>query len=207
MKTIISAIMIIISPNLIISQNVKDISAGVIDFLIQNPKTANKMNSTEKVALEIVSDLFKKSSERKHQLEYSSAGSDQITIVTPNGKQAKFVKDPQDNVYLLIGDLVYPLDRKLIAQAKKQESVPRSSLKEYDETVYEGSYEFRTTLIPNPAIDIKLRDKPNLAGKTWYVVEKSDIIYVIDRSNTDYFKVYVNGYVGYVRSYFLKRKQ
>ncbi|MFK5972223.1 MAG: hypothetical protein QM485_02985 [Flavobacteriaceae bacterium] len=54
----------------------------------------------------------------KHQLEYASAGSNQVTISTNNGIQARFVKDPKGNIYLLIDNVVYPIASELVAEAK-----------------------------------------------------------------------------------------
>ena len=72
--------LVLISSHFSFSQKIEDVGAGVIDFLLRNPKTANKMNSTETIALDIIGDLLKTQSERKYQLEYASAGSNQITI-------------------------------------------------------------------------------------------------------------------------------
>ena len=78
---------------------------------------------------------------------------------------------------------------------------------EFDETIFEGKYKFRTTLIDNPVIDVKLRKDSSVNAHSRYIITQQDIIYVIDRSNKTYFKVYTNGYIGYVRSAYLKRQE
>jgi len=99
------------------SQKIEDVGAGVIDFLLRNPKTANKMNSTETVALDIIGDLLKTESERKHQLEYANAGRNQITINSNDGRQAQFVKNEQGKIFLLVDGVVYPIAQELVNEA------------------------------------------------------------------------------------------
>lgn len=100
------------------SQNLENVGAGVIDFLLRNPKTANKMNTTETVALDIIGDLLKTESQRKHQLQYASAGRNQVTINLNDGRQAQFVKSENGKVFLLIDGVIYPIATELVNQAK-----------------------------------------------------------------------------------------
>jgi len=199
------------SANITFSQTSKDISAGVIDFLLRNPKTANKMNVAESTALDIIGDLLKTASERKHQLEYAAAGSNQITVNSSDGRQAQFVKNEQGKIFLLVDGVVYPIAQELVEEAKTMNSKNSSASiyreKEYKEDIYEGNYDYRTTLIPNVGIDIKLRVEPDVSSVHRYIILNEDIIYVLDRSNKLYYKVYVKGYTGYVRSSYLKRQE
>ncbi len=71
------------------SQIGEDIASGVIDFLLKNPKTANRMAPAEKVALDIIGDLFKTAGNRKHALNYATAGQDEIIINTNQGSPSK----------------------------------------------------------------------------------------------------------------------
>ena len=105
--SVIIACLLITSTSLF-SQSDKDVAAGVIDFLLRTPKTANKLNTTEKVALDIISDLLKVESARQHQLEYASSSSDRIVINTNDGRQAQFVKDQNGNIYILVDGEIYP---------------------------------------------------------------------------------------------------
>ncbi|GAJ21052.1 unnamed protein product, partial [marine sediment metagenome] len=41
------------------SQKVEEVSAAVINFLLENPKTADKMKPSEGIALKIISDFLK----------------------------------------------------------------------------------------------------------------------------------------------------
>ncbi|MBU0711704.1 hypothetical protein KKA87_07255 [bacterium] len=109
---------IFVFSTLSLSQDLEDIGAGVIDFLLKNPKTANKMSGTESVALDIIGDLLKTESERKHQLEYASAGRNQVTINSNDGRQAQFVKNESGKVYLLVDGVIYPIATELVNQAK-----------------------------------------------------------------------------------------
>lgn len=66
-------------------------------------------------------------------------------------------------------------------------------------------YKFRTSFY-NPLFKIALRDKPSVSGLEIYLCPKDAMVYVIDNSGDNYFKVYVNGYIGYVTKNYLKRK-
>ena len=98
-----------------------DIAGSALNFLTTNPKTANNMKPEERIALNLVANLFRKSAERKHDLEVASQSRDQITYKYGNeGKTVSIVKDLQGNAYLLIGDIVYPISNDLLIQAAQQ---------------------------------------------------------------------------------------
>jgi clan AA aspartic protease (TIGR02281 family) len=73
------------------------------------------------------------------------------------------------------------------------------------ESVYTGNYKYKTTL-DNPVIEVKLRSQPSVYSRVVYTLPKNATVYVIDNSGEVYFKVYVNGYTGYLSKGFLKRK-
>ena len=99
------------------SQKIEDLGAGVIDFLLRNPKTANKMNDSESIALDIIRDLLKTEGERKHEIEYATAGRNQITINANDGRQAQFVRNEQGKVFLLVDGVIYPIAQELVNEA------------------------------------------------------------------------------------------
>lgn len=80
-----------------------------------------------------------------------------------------------------------------------------SSSYKHPDSYFSGYHKFKTTF-DNPVFEIPLRDKPSVAGRELYKCPKNATVYVIDNSGKDYFKVYVNGYTGYLRNAFLKRK-
>jgi clan AA aspartic protease (TIGR02281 family) len=71
---------------------------------------------------------------------------------------------------------------------------------------YARYHKFKTTF-DKPPFDLPLRDQPGLAGRELYKCPQNATIYVIDNSGEEYFKVYVDGYTGYLRNYWLKRKR
>jgi hypothetical protein len=125
------------------SQKIEDVGAGVINFLLRNPKTANKMNTTEAVALDIIGDLLKTESQRKHQLEYASAGRNQVTINSNDGRQAQFVRSETGKVFLLIDGVIYPVATELVNQAKGVEpnkEITATNNDSYDLTKLRNQY-------------------------------------------------------------------
>ncbi len=74
-----------------------------------------------------------------------------------------------------------------------------------DESNYNGLYKFKTTF-DDPPFEIPLRELPDVNSEEIYKCPKNSIIYVIENSNNIFFKVYVNGYTGYLSNGFLKRK-
>jgi len=109
------------------SQKFEEVGAGVIDFLLENPKTADKMKPSERVALDIISDLLRTQGQRKHEVEYATAGKDQITINTNDGRQAQFVKDGSGNIFLVVDGVIHqdPLSQEIINQAS---NIPSTSI-------------------------------------------------------------------------------
>ncbi len=72
--------------------------------------------------------------------------------------------------------------------------------------VYTGSYKFTSTL-DNPSFDLPLRSQPSVSALEIYKCPKNATIYVIDNSGDLYFKVYVNGYTGYISKQWLTRQR
>jgi len=110
----------------------KEVGAAVIDFLLRNPKTANKMNSNERTALNIISDLLKTSGQREHEIEYAIAGRSQTTINTTDSRQAQFVKDGSGNIYLIVDGVIHPIAQELINQASSILSIDNATLLPYN---------------------------------------------------------------------------
>ncbi|HPM90998.1 MAG TPA: retroviral-like aspartic protease family protein [Tenuifilaceae bacterium] len=73
------------------------------------------------------------------------------------------------------------------------------------ESVYTGNYKFATTF-DNPPFEVPIRSEPNVNSREVYKCPKNATVYVIDNSGEIFFKVYVNGYTGYITKGFLKRK-
>ncbi|MBT7492058.1 MAG: hypothetical protein HN704_10685 [Bacteroidetes bacterium] len=99
------------------------IGAGVLDFLISNPKTVNNLSTGEIVGARIIRDLLNTQSERKYQLKYANAGSDKITINTTDGRQAQIVNDADGSIYILVDGTIYPIAQEFINQANNIDKV------------------------------------------------------------------------------------
>ncbi len=70
---------------------------------------------------------------------------------------------------------------------------------------YTGSYEFKTTF-DSPPSELPLRSKPSFSSEEIYLCPKDAFVYVIDSSvNEHYWKVYVDGYIGYLAKGHLKK--
>ena len=110
------------------AQAFETVSAGVIDFLVSNPKTANRMNSTEKAGLTVVGNLLNIAGQRKHDMNVANAGRQQVIIQETTGKQAEIVLDPEGNVYLKHNHMVYPINQGFVKQAE-EEFVPKHEVK------------------------------------------------------------------------------
>ena len=108
------------------SQNLETVGAGVIDFLLSNPKTANNMNTTDVAALNVIGNLLKTAGERKHDVNVAnaSANKQQIILNDNSGRQATVVLDPDGNIYILYNGVVYPINQSVVSQAK-EEFVPK----------------------------------------------------------------------------------
>ena len=108
------------------SQNLETVGAGVIDFLLSNPKTGDNMNETDKAALTVIGNLLKTAGKRKHDVNVAnaSANKQQIILNDNSGRQATVVLDPDGNIYILYNGVVYPINQSIVTQAK-EEFVPK----------------------------------------------------------------------------------
>src|SRR5690606_23507202 len=82
-------------------QTLETIGSGVADFLLSNPKTADKMKPEHQVALSIIGDLLKTAGQRKHELNVAEAGRTQMNFNTNTGQQIQLVMDANGSVYAL----------------------------------------------------------------------------------------------------------
>lgn len=79
------------------------------------------------------------------------------------------------------------------------------SSNKHPDSYYSGYYKYKTTF-DKPPFEVPLRDKPSIDGRELYKCPKNATVYVIDNTGKDYFIVFVNGYIGYLRNTFLKSK-
>ena len=71
---------------------------------------------------------------------------------------------------------------------------------------FSEQYKFQTTF-DNPLDKVPLRELPDIDSRITYMCPINATVYVIDNPTRDvYFKVYVNGYTGYLSKGYLKRK-
>jgi len=110
----------------------KQVTAAVIDFLLRNPKTADKMKTHEKIALDIIGDLLTTQDQREHELGYATAGRSQLTINTTDSRQAQFVKDESGNIYLVLDGVVHPIAQELVNQARNIPTIENATLSPYN---------------------------------------------------------------------------
>lgn len=181
MKKILNIIFIISLFSVSYSQNMEDIGAGVIDFLLRNPQTANRIDRSQSIALDIIGDLLRVEGDRKHQLEYASSGRNQITINTGNSNQAQFVRTVEDSIYLLVNDVIYPISQGLIHQAMEIEN---NSAENY---LSEPNRKFRTSsgllykIINEGYGDIPTDKDQVIVHCTWKLSDRTVIDSSIDR--------------------------
>ncbi|MFX0139865.1 MAG: hypothetical protein ACFFDN_39860 [Candidatus Hodarchaeota archaeon] len=110
----------------------KTVATAVIEFLLRNPKTADKMNPTEQIALDIIGDLLKTQDQREHEIEYATAGRGQLTINTTDGRQAQFVRDESGNIYLVMDGVIHPIAQELVNQARSLPAIENVTLPPYN---------------------------------------------------------------------------
>lgn len=72
--------------------------------------------------------------------------------------------------------------------------------------LFNGDYLFITSL-NNPAYKPYLKNLPSASALNIYSIPKDAVIYILDNSDSNFFKIYVDGRVGFIRSYWLKRKK
>jgi hypothetical protein len=187
---------------------IKNISAGAIDILMNSKGGLDKLNPNSRRALGLVRDVLIQSSDREHQKDLANSGRDQIILNVDDGRKVNLVKDENGKVYILSEGIIYPISKEIVDEAKKTSTKDVNQSKEpYKESIFEGEYEYRTTIIPSSISPRILRSTSSVLGSERYTITKNDIVYVIEKTNDLYFKVYVHGYSGYVRSTFLKRQE
>jgi len=129
------------------SQELETLGAGVIDFLLTNPKTANRTNATESAALNVLGDLLSITAHRKHHMNVAKAGRSEIVINTNSGNNATVYSDTKGNVYILYSGTIYPISAGLVNQAKTvQPDIKNSTLPAYDYSALQKEYMFERTI-------------------------------------------------------------
>ena len=161
----------------------KTVAAAVIDFLLGNPKTADKMKPTEKLALDIIGDLLKTQGQREHELEYATAGRSQTTINTTDSRQAQFVKDESGNIFLVIDGVVHPIAQELINQASNIPSMGNATLLPYNLKGLESRFN------SNPKEDISQNYRVQKGGEYLSDIAKK---FDVPASNIFYWEVVNN---------------
>lgn len=196
-RAIVLFLALSIMPCALYPQKLEDVAAGVLSFLLRNPKTANKMKVEEKIALDIISDILKTKGQRQHELEYAASGRSHIVINTNDGRQAQFVRNETGNVFLLLDGVIYPVAHELVNEALGRETHPvgytrtdneLSLIKErYYKTPANGlgslfSYKWRKDFDGNGAISF---DEHRNIKKTWY--HNENFIIAVPYRTSEYF--------------------
>jgi hypothetical protein len=120
MKKFIFVLIILTSSVVILSgQTIETVGAGVAEFLLSSPKTANKMNHDQQIALGIIGKLLETAGQRKHELNVAQAGKTEITVNTNAGQQLQLVMDQTGNVYAISNGIIYPISKSVVDQAKE----------------------------------------------------------------------------------------
>ena len=87
----------------------------------------------------------------------------------------------------------------------------KNTLKMYGNSSYSSnnnstsSNMYQTSFIDSP-FEVPLRESPNVNSREIYKCPKNASVYVLDNKGEDFFKVRVNGYIGYVSKKMLKRQ-
>ncbi|MCH8317245.1 MAG: hypothetical protein IIA88_01910, partial [Bacteroidetes bacterium] len=130
------------------SQELETVGAGVIDFLLTNPKTASKTNATEAAALGVIRNLLSISGHRKHQMNVANAVRSEIVINTTGGSQATMYSDNEGNIYILFNEKIYPISKGLVNQARGEvigAKIKNSTLLGYNVLALKNEYKFEKT--------------------------------------------------------------
>jgi hypothetical protein len=104
-----------------------------------------------------------------------------------------------------IEDYYYESINFILAQ-KRSESTLSSSILNKTIMPTENSYLYYTTF-DNPDFEVPLRSGPKMSYPEIYKCPIDEIVYVLDKSDVNYYKVKVNGRIGYIAKGFLTRKQ
>lgn len=140
-RLLLSVLAVFLASSPAYPQSVQDVGAGVISFLLLNPKTANRMKPDERIALDILADLLRTEGKRKHELEYAASGRNQITINVGDGRRAEFVRNTSGEVFLLLDGIIYPIAAELLREAAGLSTVagPETAIADFLDAVRAGS--------------------------------------------------------------------
>ncbi|MCF8224084.1 MAG: hypothetical protein K9J25_13185 [Bacteroidales bacterium] len=117
-RLLLTSLLFVILVSNAFTQELETFGAGVIEFLLTNPKTAKQTDPTEAAALLTIQKLLGTTAQRKHELNAANAGRTEVIIYANNGAEAKLYKDGQGNLYLLHNNKIHPVSEGLVNQAK-----------------------------------------------------------------------------------------
>jgi len=190
MKKIILTLLIIGIIQYSFSQGLETVGAGVIDFLLSNPSTANRMSNTDAAALNVIGNLLSTAGKRKHDINVAnaSASNQQIILNDNTGRQAKIVLDPNGNVYVLYNNIIYPINKSIVNQAE-EEFVPKHKI----ENEYLPPYNLEEIELNFHFEDVKKKVYTGIEEEIWryYKVENPNGEYmsnIAEKLNTPFNK-------------------
>jgi len=152
-------------------QTWESIGSGVADFLISNPKTANRMDEDEQIALGIIGDLLNLTSNRKHEINVAHAGKTQINLQTNSGQKLQLVSDANGKIYVLSNNIIHPISNNVISEAKEYVLNQESGYMDYVRN--NASSKKQVLMLPDYNI-LKIRDIWECQPKTEYSLIKAD---------------------------------
>jgi len=132
--------------------------------------------------------------------------------VEPNVNSREIYQCPSNAVVYVIDDSGNTFSKVFVngyigyLSKNTLQNVVKNSSYTNNSNSYNGSssYKFQTAF-DNPLFNVPLRMEPNVNSKEIYSCPKNSTVYIIDDSRTTFYKVRVDGHVGYVSKSLLKR--
>jgi hypothetical protein len=174
----------LLTTSFLFSQQLETIGAGVAEFLLSSPSTANKMNADQQIALSIIGKLLETAGQRKHEINVAKAQKTEINLSTNTGQQLQLVMDSNGNVFVLSNSIIYPISNNVVDEAKsyinqqpgymdyvKTNSAPKAELmlSNYNITALEREWDKEKTTTLHSITSVK---------KPFYISDVEDIFEV-----------------------------
>jgi len=132
------------------AQSFGDILSAGLDGILQTENINRKVNHDQQVLMSVVSNLFKKTSSKEHDLNVANARSPSVTIDGMNSQMAALnggvlSRDLEGNVYFTLNGITTKLNQSVVSRAEvlvNGPTIENASLQNYNLLELENEYNF-----------------------------------------------------------------
>ena len=215
MKVFFFLLFVIVTPTVTFAQNDDDkitYEAKSVYIVLKDDKGAIVTAKPVGKSVSVYYNKFFKSYQVYYRNEQGELAFSKFSYINTDRFGHLRVKDPYGAMFYVKDEIITLNVLTFVGEEKAGDYFMEFTIREfnptvnYKESIYEGNYKFKATF-DNVLFEPTLKVAPNINSRDVYKCPKNSTVYVIDNTSDDlFFKVYVDGYTGYISKNCLKRQ-